>query len=375
MQRIIFLITVILISSLYCTAQQEKSVVLEGKCFRPIDTIILLKSTEDERYAGVKIAIDADSTFKHEMQVQVVEEYSFVFQSEYLNGMWKPIRFYPDGKLISFKLYPPEEYERNTITGSPLTEQKKEYKLKRSANFSADLDYWYDKLYAPNQDPMTKTKAQHNIDSLTRTSFRWQQDYFSKDSSIVGYYEYYEALLMSDDIDIDDNDLKMAHKFWISKFPNHPLSEEVENLMHASDQVVVGGLYVDFDLIKKEDSGINVSEMITKNEYTIIDLWAPWCGPCIKKSKALKENYNTLKTFGVNVIAVIGGINDYSSYKKAKEKYNYPWEVYSEVNNKNKIWSKYGIPYAGGSQFLLNKKGEILAINANIDSIIALTGN
>lgn len=112
-----------------------------------------------------------------------------------------------------------------------------------------------------------------------------------------------------------------------------------------------------------------VSSYINKNKLTLIDLWAPWCGPCIKKSRDVQEIYDEIKPKGFGVIAVIGGIEDEEQYYKAIQKYDYPWGMFMELQNKNQIWEKYNISKSGGSQFLIDRKGEIRAINPSTEEI------
>ncbi|MEM6807068.1 MAG: TlpA disulfide reductase family protein [Bacteroidota bacterium] len=158
----------------------------------------------------------------------------------------------------------------------------------------------------------------------------------------------------------------------MNKYPEHPLVELSENLMNSKRHIKVGGKFIDFQLIEVKNSPLHLSDLIPQSEYTILDLWAPWCGPCIRKSKKLKENYQALLERNIKVIGVIGGIDQYAKFEGAKTKYNYPWELYPEVNNEKRIWEKYGVSRGGGGQFLINKKGEILAIDPELAQLFAL---
>ena len=87
----------------------------------------------------------------------------------------------------------------------------------------------------------------------------------------------------------------------------------------------------------------------------------------------MKPEYSKLKAKGFEVFAVVGGIKEKEQYEKTKKKYNYPWKLNYELNQEFKIWEKYNIGRSGGSQFLVNSKGKILAVNPypkEIDSLL-----
>jgi hypothetical protein len=65
----------------------------------------------------------------------------------------------------------------------------------------------------------------------------------------------------------------------------------------------------------------------------------------------------------------IGAIRRHDQFLQSINKYKYPWTVLSEINNENDIWEKYGISKSGGSQFLVDNVGKILAINPSTEEL------
>ena len=47
----------------------------------------------------------------------------------------------------------------------------------------------------------------------------------------------------------------------------------------------------------------------------------------------------------------------------------YPWENLVELNDVEQIWVKYGIGNAGGSEFLIDEKGIVVAVNPSIEEV------
>ena len=48
---------------------------------------------------------------------------------------------------------------------------------------------------------------------------------------------------------------------------------------------------------------------------------------------------------------------------------SHPWLNLIELNNKNDIWNKYNIAGSGGSTFLVDSRGKILAIHPDAEEL------
>ena len=155
-------------------------------------------------------------------------------------------------------------------------------------------------------------------------------------------------------------------------FPNHPYNSIAENELNAFKNARIGGQFVDFTANDAKGNPTTLSVQIAKSKLTLLDLWAPWCGPCIRKSKKLLPLYDKLKTSGFDIIGVVGGIATDAEFIRAVEKHNYPWLILMEVSDKNRIWEKYKISRSGGSQFLIDSTGKIMEINPDPERIIQL---
>jgi len=163
--------------------------------------------------------------------------------------------------------------------------------------------------------------------------------------------------------------LKNYLNLFQKKYSNHRDTKIAQYRINALENIKVGGAYVDYIAPDLNDVSINLSSCISQNKLTLIDLWAPWCNPSIQRSKRILPLYEELNDKGFDVIGVVGDIRNKESYIQALEEHKYPWTVLSEINDKDNIWEKYGIPRSGGRQILVDNKGKILAINPTPNEI------
>ena len=84
-------------------------------------------------------------------------------------------------------------------------------------------------------------------------------------------------------------------------------NEEVKALKEHVETVAktaVGKKFIDFTLNTPEGKPVKLSDFIAANNYTLIDFWASWCGPCQKVLPLVDEiarERDDIKVCKVNV--------------------------------------------------------------------------
>lgn len=348
---------------------KQNTCYLKGQVIdRNSKTLILKKKTEDLRYSGTEIPIDSSGNFTYNMNFQFIEAYELIFKDELNNGAWRPIMFFPDGDTIKFTLYPMQEAEKNRIVGSKLSLEENMYNETIKKKFYDKYVYWNQKLDSLRNIDETDSdyyaQASDSVKSIMEAVPLFELQYLKNKTNLYGYSKLLETLKIEKDrrlLAIDT--LKEYSNLFQQKFPNHPYNRISQFRLDALTNIKVGGYYVNFTAKDSAGKNITLSNIIISNRLTLIDLWAPWCGPCIKKSKKVIPIYEEFKNSGFDVISVIGGINTQEKFLQAIKKHKYPWMQLAEISNENNVWEKYNISNSGGSQFLVNSKGIIQAIN------------
>jgi thiol-disulfide isomerase/thioredoxin len=335
-----------------CTTKNNNVCIIKGEIIGcNYKTLILFKSHQDPIYLSEKIIIDKNNSFKYTIVNPTEERYSLMSEEDFAKNNFTayPIDFFADNKSIEFKIHPIDQMIKNEIIGSELSLKLLQFQRKEKM--------WLDSLQHKNLS---------NRDSISKVFFFNKLKYIKENQNVIGYSILVQLIPAVDYIPfLDKNDLLQIAASFQKKFPKHPYTEFIE----ASKLIKVGNHFTNFNAPDKSGRLIEISDIIKVNKLTLIDLWAPWCEPCISKGREIVSLYKKYKDVGFEVIGVVGGIKDIESYKNALDKENYPWQNLSEINNQNKIWEKYNIMNYGGRMFLIDNKGIILAIDPTVGEI------
>lgn len=138
----------------------------------------------------------------------------------------------------------------------------------------------------------------------------------------------------------------------------------------AARKYAKGQHYTDFTVQTTDSTQKKLSDYVNSKEYTLIDFWASWCGPCrasIPHVKALNEQYGSTK-LGIISISCDKKVPD---WKRAMDEEKMPWQQLLLPQQSFKLvaeaYSLSGIPYL----LLVNAKGEIVYSSNSSDEMTA----
>lgn len=126
--------------------------------------------------------------------------------------------------------------------------------------------------------------------------------------------------------------------------------------------VAIGQTAPDFTMNDVNGNPVTLSDIYSKNEYTLIDFWASWCGPCRRENPNVVSNYNNFKSKGFGVVG-ISMDSDKAKWQKAIADDQLVWPHLSDMkgwkNEAGALYSVNSIP----SNVLVDKTGKIIGRN------------
>lgn len=149
-----------------------------------------------------------------------------------------------------------------------------------------------------------------------------------------------------------------------------PLGKHLEAILQAEMQIRAGEDYPLFEARDLNGQLVSVNGLI-KGKWALIDLWASWCGPCRAQSKQMIPVYNQYADKGFTVVG-IARERKVSDALEAIRKDGYPWMQLVELHDEMGIWLRHGIKNAGGSTFLVNPEGKIVAVKPSAAEVEAI---
>lgn len=157
------------------------------------------------------------------------------------------------------------------------------------------------------------------------------------------------------------------------RFDGHPYCAEIEKIIpvYQHEVATVGKPYIDVEALDSDGKMKKLSGFID-GKVSLIDMWASWCLPCRRNSRAIIPVYEKYKDRGFTVIGLAREMDNDQAMRNALIQDGYPWNSLAEINDRNFIWTLYGTPNTPGRTLLVNREGIVVAINPSADELDAL---
>jgi len=144
--------------------------------------------------------------------------------------------------------------------------------------------------------------------------------------------------------------------------------QEIMEDLEIDKKVAVGSQFHDFALPTIKGDTINLSNLVGKTDYVLIDFWASWCGPCMHFLPELKTLYKNYKGTSFEILGVSLD-NSREAWLGTVSAKQMEWVQVSDL----KGWKCAGsIIYAVNSipnTVLIDKSGKIVGRNLSIPEI------
>lgn len=340
-----------------------------------------------------------DGKFAYDLRLDAPDYCTLSFSEEKARGSWRPIHFIVDGDTLRLTLYPEEQYERNRVEGEGATAEFERYKAVLSRldeSYYEETDSleccgcFYTKEYAAliERFEAAEEGSEESLALFAEMRAVPFEDQLSDEMAALtkAYQEARKAALL----EILDHEptiaryallaqqmayslpdqelLDLYEQRYAGALEGHYLAEYCRRQL-AGLRMGVGSRYVDFEAPDLVGKMHRFSELIQGAELVLLDLWASWCAPCRRGSKALIPLYEQYKEQGFRVVGVAREAEDLVQLRDAIEQDGYPWIQLVELDDRIHLWAQYGRDNAAGGKFLLDKEGTILAIDPSVEEL------
>ena len=156
---------------------------------------------------------------------------------------------------------------------------------------------------------------------------------------------------------------------------SEPIAKQLSAL-RRQEATKPGAQFIDFTGVDDANQAVSLSDYVGKGHYTLVYIWASWCGPCRAEMPHLKK---ALEVYGPKGLQVLGIAvwDKMEDHLKAVQELKLPWP---QIFNKEEATDLYGI--SGIPQLILfAPDGKIVArdlrgarIAKTLDEILKTTG-
>ena len=199
-------------------------------------------------------------------------------------------------------------------------------------------------------------------------------EYYAEHPMLWAYYDVLNAFEVLGDAqlfkDFDSTPYERMIKLYdnelCKQYKGHPIHQRIATAETAFN-LQPGKPYIDYNVRNTDGQLVHIYSLM-KGKVALIDLWASWCGPCRRHSKAMIPVYEKYKDKGFTVIA-IAREQKAEDMHQALEQDGYPWSSLLELNDENHVWELNGAGNAGGAMFLIDRDGIILSTSNDAEEL------
>ena len=261
--------------------------------------------------------------------------------------------FWLENKNITMSLKD-GEFKKGTIKGSATqTENEEIQKIIQPIGLKEDS---LRNAFSKTTDPNLKSELRKQIANI-------------KNEEYITYFNYAKthpnSLIIANITDVysttwGKEKTKNIYQLFTPAIQKTTYGKSINSFLALSQEVKIGGKYVDFEQTNTNGKKIKLSDV--KGKYILLEFWGSWCGPCREENPQLVKTYSAYKAKGFEILGVAAD-NDKAQWLKAIKDDGLPWgNVCDLKGDKNDVVLMYGIN-AFPTNFLIDENGIIIAKN------------
>ena len=337
-------------------------------------TVVICPSNVDIRLSDNFITAEADAQghFSCDVETDKVGLYSLFLHEQWKRGSFMYAKYLVEnGATVSLRF---DDNQWKVISGGP--EQTLRVKMDAEADrlyrnkmdemakqAQAEIRQRVEALQAHGKNPEEDTLLMKRNEEL-RAEYEklydeykaWEMEYYAAHPMLYTLYDIADQMQYS--IGSQDKLINLYHSSYENLYPENSIHNTIRTLA-AAWLLKPGKPYIDFEARTAEGEKMMVSSLY-RGKVAVINLWASWCGPCRQHSRDLIPLYEKYKDKGFTVVG-IAREEEASRMTKAAEKDGYPWQNLVDLKDELNVWQKNGLSFAGGSMYLIDRDGIILA--------------
>ena len=309
-----------------------------------------------QRVAGEATTLDSAKSVAGKFQlkgvVEVPDMYSIVL------GERKQVSLFVANSEIQVK-GKADDLKNVTITGSPAQDEMNALDAKGS-ELNAKMKTLYEKYSEAKKQANQTEQAllEKQLDSLDNAQSAILKNFVTGNpNSFVA-----PVILLRIQYGMEADEIQG----YISKFSADVMksksSKALADRVALLQTVAVGKMAPDFVQNDSIGNPIKLSDVYSKHEYTLIDFWASWCGPCRAENPNVVAVWKDYNAKGFHVIGVSCD-SDKAKWLKAIATDQLTWSQVSDLkgwgNEAAKLYGINSIP----ANLLLDKTGKIIGKN------------
>ena len=214
--------------------------------------------------------------------------------------------FVPESGLVKVKLT-----EESLVKGGPVNRAFNQFK-----DFSREISNQFRKLNP--EDPASEPQQE----KLSNTfQARCEKVFTENTDNWVGLMALTNRMY---ELSLEEMDahLEVAADF----IRENRMVQEFHKSLEAQARTAEGMPFVDFTGVTPEGKPASLSEYVGRGNYTLVDFWASWCGPCRQEMPNIRELYKEFGPRGLKVLSVAVWDGDNAKSRDAIREMEMTWD-------------------------------------------------
>ena len=348
------IVALLLLSQLACT-KDTNSYTLSGSADGLADgSKVIIYSLKDNRTNVIDTSVINKGRFsgKFTKSTEPVMYFMVVNNSS--------IPYFPESEDLKATIYK-DSIQASFVTGNLQNDSYREFAInsRKVTKLRTEISDSYRAAKRANDAALIKKLQQQNV-MVTNNEVAFKKNFAKENPNSI-----FALLLVSEMLSQKQLNAREASELvanFSPKIGSTDIAKEITATAQNLKNSDVGGKAPAFTA--KTPEGTNLSLQDAMGEYTIIDFWASWCGPCRKENPNVVRVYNNYHDKGLNIISVsLDKAGQKDRWIKAIKKDKMDWFHVSNLQFwQDPIARQYGVRSIPAT-FLLDKNGIIIAKN------------